>query len=154
MNFEHITNGILKVIRDWEQKLNNLPEEVISQRSNKQNRTIKQLLGHLVDSASNNHQRIVRLQYNKELVFPDYTQDNDLWIAIQDYQHADWSSLIQLWKYHNLHIIHIIKTVDTSKLDNCWHDFQGTKVTLKQMIEGYLPHLHLHIGDIEELINR
>ena len=106
----------------------------------------------MIDSASNNHQRIVRLQYSKDLLFfPDYRQDNDLWIALQDYQNADWANLIQLWKFYNLHIIHVIHSVDVTKLDNYWCDFEGTKVTLKEMIEGYLDHLHLHMKEIHEL---
>ncbi len=69
---------ICEVVKEWEEILFSLPEETISQRRNKQNRSIKQILGHLIDSASNNHQRIIRLQYNKCLEFPDYQQDNDL----------------------------------------------------------------------------
>lgn len=106
----------------------------------------------MIDSASNNHQRMVRLQYNSELVFPDYRQDNDLWIALQDYQNADWQELIQLWKFFNLHIIQVIKTVDPTKLENFWCDFEGAKVTLQQMIEGYLWHLELHLNEIQQLI--
>lgn len=151
-NFSYITDGIAKVIETEERLLNDLPVEVITQRINRQNRTIKQILGHLIDSASNNHQRMVRLQYSKDLLFfPDYRQDNDLWIALQDYQNADWANLIQLWKFYNLHIIHVIHSVDVKKLDNHWCDFEGIKVTLKEMIEGYLDHLHLHMKEIHEL---
>ncbi|WP_032592834.1 hypothetical protein, partial [Bacteroides fragilis] len=120
-NFSYITDGIAKVIETEERLLNDLSVEVITQRINRQNRTIKQILGHLIDSASNNHQRMVRLQYSKDLLFfPDYRQDNDLWIALQDYQNADWANLIQLWKFYNLHIIHVIHSVDVTKLDNYW----------------------------------
>lgn len=151
-NFSYITDGIAKVIETEERLLNDLPVEVITQRRNRQNRTIKQILGHLIDSASNNHQRMVRLQYSKDLLFfPDYRQDNDLWIALQDYQNADWANLIQLWKFYNLHIIHVIHSVDVKKSDNYWCDFEGIKVTLKEMIEGYLDHLHLHMKEIHEL---
>jgi hypothetical protein len=153
MNFNHITSGINQVIDHWEPKLLQLPETVITQRLNAQNRSIKQLLGHLVDSASNNHQRMVRLQYNKTLEFPDYTQDNDLWIAIQNYQNADWHNLVQLWKYYNLQIIQIINSVDELQLQNNWCDYEGNCVTLAQMIDGYLWHLELHIGEIKNLIN-
>lgn len=151
-DFSPVITGILAVIEQEEPILAALPEETITQRFNHQNRSIKQLLGHLVDSASNNHQRMVRLQYNNPLVFPDYTQDNDRWIALQDYQHADWKNLIQLWKSFNLHIIEIIKAVDETKLNNYWHDYEGTKVTLLDMINGYLGHLHLHIKHIHELM--
>ena len=152
--FSSVITGILNVIEQEEPILAALPEEVIAERFNHQNRSIKQLLGHLIDSASNNHQRMVRLQYNESLVFPDYTQDNDRWIALQDYQHADWKNIIQFWKFYNLHIVQIMRTVDPLKLDNYWTDFEGNKVTLRQMIEGYLWHLELHIGHIHELINK
>ena len=56
-NFIHITAGIAQVIEAEEKLLSRLPVEVITQRRNRQNRTIKQILGHLIDSASNNHQR-------------------------------------------------------------------------------------------------
>jgi len=89
-DFIPITDGIKKVIEAEESFLRDLPVEVITLRRNKQSRTVKQILGHLIDSASNNHQRMVRLQYSKDLLFfPDYRQDNDLWIALQDYQNAD-----------------------------------------------------------------
>lgn len=153
-DFIPITNGIKKVIEAEESFLRDLPVEVITLRRNKQSRTVKQILGHLIDSASNNHQRMVRLQYSKDLLFfPDYRQDNDLWIALQDYQNADWENLIQLWKFYNLHIIQVIKSVDLTKLDSFWCDFEGTKVTLKEMIEGYLDHLYLHINEIKDLAN-
>lgn len=89
---------------------------------------------------------MVRLQYaprcghsmpNTEmgmLVFPDYTQDNDLWIALQDYQHEDWHTLVMLLKLYNQHICHIIRSVDTSKLNNYWVDYEGCRVTLDAMI--------------------
>ena len=149
--FLSVINRIQQVIDKEEAFLLSLDRETVSVRFNKQNRSVKQILGHLVDSASNNHQRIIRLQYNRELVFPDYRQDNDLWIAIQDYQHSDWNILVQLWKFYNLHMMQVIGAVDLSKLDNYWYDFEGTKVTLREMIEGYPEHLDLHMGEIHEL---
>ena len=153
VDFSKITEGIYHVIETEEKILTGLQNDTITLKRNKQNRTIKQILGHLIDSASNNHQRMIRLQYSKDLLFfPDYRQDNDLWIALQDYQHTGWNNLIQLWKFFNLHIIQVIKSADQTKLDSYWCDFEGTKVTLKEMIEGYLDHLNLHIQEIHELI--
>lgn len=153
-DFSQVNNGIQNIVERWEPILKNIPEKVLSQNKNKQDRTIKQILGHLIDSASNNHQRMVRLQYNQNLVFPDYRQDNDLWISLQQYQSADWHNLIQLWKFYNLHIIQVIESVDKTKLNNYWYDFEGTKVTLNDMIEGYVSHLELHFSEIQELINK
>lgn len=151
--FSEITKGINEIIEIWEPKLISLPDNVLTGRSNKQSRTIKEIIGHLIDSASNNHQRMVRLQYNTELVFPDYRQDNDRWIALQNYEEAKWKHLVQLWKYFNLHIIHLIENIDKTKLDNFWQDFEGSRVTLEKMINGYLIHLHLHMKEIQELID-
>ncbi len=151
-DFKLVTKKIAETVEEWEIILIELSDDVITSSRNQQNRNIKQILGHLVDSASNNHQRMVRLQYNPELIFPDYQQDNDLWIALQNYENADWFNLVQLWKYYNLHIIQVIESVDFSKLDAVWHNFEGEPVTLQQMIEGYNWHLTLHINEIKELI--
>ncbi len=153
MDFSNTTNGILEYINSWENKLHSLPKEVISNRYNSQKRSIKQILGHLIDSAANNHQRMIRLQYNKNLNFPDYQQDNDLWISLQDYQHAEWNNTINLWKFYNLHMIQIISSIDESKLQNTWSNFEGNSVTLEQMINGYLRHMQLHFNEIHELID-
>lgn len=153
-NYSNITSGITQVIATWESELITLSNEIISNKRNKQNRTIKQILGHLIDSASNNHQRMIRLQYNSELIFPDYRQDNNRWIAIQNYQEANWTNIVQLWKFFNLQIIQVIENVDKSKLQNHWYDFEGTRVTLDDMIIGYLEHLNLHMNEIQELIDK
>ena len=60
--FLPIYNGILSLVEDWEPKLQGLSNEVISQRRNSQNRNIKQIVGHMIDSASNNIHRTVHMQ--------------------------------------------------------------------------------------------
>lgn len=150
--FTDIISGIKAAVEREEKFLRSLPQEIVTGPRNCQERTIKMILGHLIDSASNNHQRMVRLQYSVHLlVFPDYRQDNDLWIAIQDYQHADWENMLQLWRSFNLHICEVMASVNKSKLNSYWCDFEGTKVTLEEMINGYLDHLNLHIREIHSL---
>jgi hypothetical protein len=153
MTFRKITEKITELTENWVPILEKLPDEVYRNKRNWQNRSIIQVMGHMIDSASNNHQRLVRLQYNKKIVFPDYRQDNDLWIAIQDYQHANWHNTIQFWKFYNLHITHMIQSIDLNKLENYWNDFEGTKVTLEQMIESYLWHLELHLKEIKVVLD-
>jgi hypothetical protein len=155
--FEPITQGILTLIDEWEPKLSSLPNDVITERRNSQNRTIKQIVGHMIDSASNNTHRIVHLQYQESpFSFPNYATNgnNDRWIAIQDYQNEDWINMIHLWKYSNLHIVHVIRNVDSSKLDNQWYYNEVRLISLKDGIVGYLSHLELHLSEIDELINR
>lgn len=148
---------ILRLIIEWEPKLLSLPTDVITKRRNNQNRTIKQILGHLVDSASNNNHRIVHLQYNDDpLIFPNYATNgnNDRWIAIQNYQDENWNDLVQLWKYYNRHIVHVINNIDKNKLENRWVSAPNTTINLKEMVIGYLDHLKLHLNEIQELINQ
>ena len=112
--FEPIVQGILTLVQEWEPRLLELSNEVIAERRNSQQRTIKQIVGHMVDSASNNTHRMVHLQYQMSpLIFPDYANlgNNDRWIAIQQYQQENWPDLVQLWKYANLHVAHVIRNV-------------------------------------------
>lgn len=154
-NFEPSCQTILHLLEQWEPRLNSLSEDVITHRLNKQNRSIRQILGHLVDSASNNTHRIVHLQYRENpMQFPNYATNgnNDRWISIQNYQTENWQDLIQLWKYSNRHIVHVIRHVNEEKLDNQWQSSESKQISLRENIEGYLPHLMLHLNEIEELI--
>jgi len=155
--FKPITNRLSALIDEWELKLQELLNNVISERRNTQNRTIKEILGHMNDSASNNLHRIVHLQYQKSpLQFPNYAinGNNDRWIAIQDYQHENWNNLIQLWKYHNWHLVHVIKNINPEKLENEWIASPDKMITLKEMVIDYLKHFELHLDEIDELINK
>jgi hypothetical protein len=153
----HANNQVLlTLIKEWEPKLKVLSEEVIAMRRNNQNRTIKQILGHMIDSASNNTHRIIHLQYQPDpLIFPDYANlgNNDRWIAVQNYQDENWKDLIQLWKYSNYHITHVINNVIPMKLKNHWISALGQHISLEEMILGYLSHFKLHLKEIEALIN-
>ena len=154
-SFPDITRGISDNVKDWELRLLSLPEDVISERKNSQNRSVRQILGHLVDSASNNTHRIVHLQYQPSpLIFPNYAThgNNDRWIAIQDYQHEDWQNLVNLWKYSNLHLAHVIGNIDPAKLDRQWQSGEDRLISLEEMVIYYLDHLELHLREIKELI--
>jgi len=97
------------------------------------------------------------LQYRENpMTFPNYATmgNNDRWIAIQDYQHENWYNLVQLWKYANLHFVHVVQNVDQIMLENQWISSEDQLISLRENIEGYLPHLELHLAEIPELINR
>ncbi len=152
-----ITTEILSLIEDWEPRLKLLSDEIISQRRNKQQRTIKQILGHLIDSTSNNTHRVVHLQYQETpFSFPNYATfgNNDRWITIQDYQHEDWNDMIQLWKYSILHFCHVINNLNDDKLENEWISGPEKKITLRTMILDFPRHLKLHLNEINDLINQ
>jgi hypothetical protein len=154
-DFDPIRNEIIALVNYWEPLLNNLTTDSIAQRKNSQNRSIKQITGHIIDSTSNNTHRIVHLQYQQSpLIFPNYASfgNNDRWIAIQDYQNEDWTVLVQLMKYSLLHICHVIRNVKIEKTNNEWISGPGTRVSLKDLIVDFLRHLKLHLAEINELI--
>jgi hypothetical protein len=155
--FNSISNELTDLINTWEKILSSLPAETITQRRNSQNRTIKQIVGHMIDSATNNTHRTVHLQYQESpFHFPNYATfgNNDRWIAIQNYQEEDWNDLIQLWKYSNLHFAHIIKNINKEKLNNEWIASADSNISLKDMVSDFPMHFKLHLGEINELINR
>ena len=80
--------GIEKTVDDACNRYQRLPAEIIAARPDPGEWSIKEIFGHLIDSASNNHQRFVRLQITDNLSFPDYSRDNGTWIAVQKYQEA------------------------------------------------------------------
>lgn len=152
--FSQVTKEIRQVIETEESFLHSLDEEIITSKFNCQNRSIKQIVGHMIDSASNNLHRIVHLQYNDiPLIYPDYAinGNNDRWIAIQNYQEEDWQILIQLWKYSNLHITHVMQYIHPDKINNTWLTSPEEEVSLKDMVMDYPRHLKLHIKEIHEL---
>jgi hypothetical protein len=155
--FEPIVQGVLALIEEWEPRLLSLSDSVLSERQNSQNRTIKQIVGHMIDSASNNTHRIVHLQYQESpLHFPNYAShgNNDRWIAIQNYQQEDWKTIVGLWKYANWHIAHVIKNVDPSRLNNQWYYSEERLISLRDGVIDYLRHLKLHLDEVEDLIKR
>jgi hypothetical protein len=154
--FTSVTTGILELTEAWEPRLMAIPEEVLSGRRNIQQRTIRQILGHLADSVSNNTHRIIHLQYrDNPMEYPNYASDgnNDRWIAIQNFQAEDWSALVQYWKWMNVHIVHVINNIQIDTVDHTWVASPGRYISMREMIIGYLDHLRLHLREIEELLD-
>ena len=106
----------------------------------------KQVIGHLIDSASNNHQRFVRAAQQSSLDFPGYDQDGN--IRLQAPQEADWLLLISLWAAYNRYLAHIIARLPESKLETPCRIGSGAPVTLEFIATDYLRHLLHHLTQI------
>ncbi|HSS98882.1 MAG TPA: DinB family protein, partial [Terriglobales bacterium] len=74
----------------------------------------KEELGHLLDSAANNHQRIVRVQMEDKLALPGYQQEK--WVKLHGYQEREWNELINLWTVLNQHLLAAAHSVP----ENAW----------------------------------
>jgi hypothetical protein len=155
--FTTICKDLGNLVAEWEKKLKILPERTISGSKNNQNRNIRQIVGHMVDSASNNTHRIIHMHYQESPAeFPDYANhgNNDRWIVIQNYQEEDWSELVGLWAAVNRHMVHLIKQVDESRLNQYWLSALNEKITLRDMILDYPRHFKFHLNEISALINQ
>ena len=119
----------------------------------------KQIVGHLIDSAANNHQRFVRAQFTDDLVFDGYQQEQ--WVETQRYQDESWSDLVQLWKSYNGHILHLIEVTPEEQrtklrakhnLHQIASDLlkEDEPVTLEWFMRDYLDHMKKHLGQIFE----
>jgi hypothetical protein len=117
----------------------------------------KEIIGHLIDSAANNHSRFVRAQFTSELVFPEY--DGDKWVASQRYVDEPWDQLVSLWKLYNLHIAHLMAAVPepTRELPRAKHNLDqiafktvrtDQPVTLDYFMRDYVDHLRHHLQQI------
>ncbi len=155
-NFAATSHEITAVVNQWYLNLLSLNDTEVTKKRNSQQRNIKQITGHMVDSATNNLHRVIHLQYQTSpLNYPDYANlgNNDRWIAIQNYETENWTNLVNLWKYINLHFAHTIQFVNHEKIHNVWISALDQKVSLDDMIVDYPRHLKLHIDEITDLIN-
>ena len=113
------------------------------QRPSPERWTKKEVLGHLIDSASNNHQRFVRGQVASGQDFPDYEQEQ--WVRLQGYQSARWADLIDLWRAYNTHLLHVAGCMtDEGKHSTC-RVGGGPEVTLAGLFGDYVDHLEHHL---------
>ena len=106
----------------------------------------KEILGHLIDSAANNHQRFVRLQLYPRIDLPGYAQDD--WVRAQQYQSRPWAEIVDLWQIYNTHLASLIRSVDPKTLKNVWHTPDGKDVDLEFLMRDYIVHLRHHLDQI------
>lgn len=108
--------------------------------------SIKEIFGHLVDSAANNYQRFMRLQEADLMDFPGYDYN---WIKIVPYQSYPFQDLMQLWTQFNRLLCHIIDNMDESRLKHQWFH-EGDPLTLEFLVKDYNDHMEIHLEQLEE----
>jgi hypothetical protein len=117
----------------------------------------REVIGHLIDSASNNHQRFVRAQFQEDLVFPGY--DQDAWVKAQHYQSTPWRELVALWRGFNLHLVRVMVVTPAStrrqvrhrhNLDDiAWRTVPREQpTTLEYFMCDYVGHLQHHLRQV------
>ncbi len=106
----------------------------------------KEELGHLIDSAANNHIRFVRGSFEPEFRGPGYEQDR--WVSAHAYQEMSWTEIIDFWERYNQFLARLVRQIADDRLTTPCVVGQSAPVTLRFLIEDYTLHLQHHVDHI------
>ena len=146
---ETVAAKLIEVVEATASELRLLDEGLVQARPAPGKWSIQEIVGHLIDSAVNNHHRFVRAQETDPLVFPDYQQDH--WVNAQGCNHSSWPDLVELWRLYNGHLAQLMRRIPQHKLAVECRIGSYDPVTLGFLVEDYLIHLKHHLQQIEGL---
>jgi hypothetical protein len=141
-----IARQLREILESAKPRLLALSEREASEKPYGEKWSLKELLGHLVDSASTNHQRIVRMQQVPDLGKFGYEQEH--WVRSQCYQEEAWGDIVWVWYYYNKHLAHVIDHVNDAALGNVCDMDYPRPATLEFVIKDYIKHMQHHLGQI------
>ena len=142
----NITAELLNVVEAASESLRSIGDPEASVRSAPGNWSKKEILGHLLDSAANNHHRFIRGQQVKQLTFPAYEQEH--WVSSQAYAERPWLELVDLWRLYNRHLAHVVSLISEEKLAVMCVIGTNEPVSLGYLIEDYLVHMRHHLQEL------
>jgi hypothetical protein len=143
---KNVADELRKIVELFTPMLQALNDPDIAQRPAPKKWSQKEILGHLIDSASNNQQKFVRMMQGPHLEFPGYEQD--AWVDLQNWSAANWESMTNLWASYNQHIAYLIETVDAKYLANSIRIDGTGPFTLEFIMPDYVEHLKHHLKQI------
>jgi DinB superfamily len=108
--------------------------------------TRKQVLGHMFDSASNNHQRFVRAAIDGHYSGPGYQQE--AWVEIHGYEELPWDTLLELWAAAHGMLERVVARIPEERFGAMCVVGEGAPVTLQFLIEDYVVHQRHHLTQI------
>jgi hypothetical protein len=157
---QQIASELRQAVADALVWLRTLPDRADAARPAPNKWSPREIIGHLIDSASVNHQRFVRAQLQDELVFPTYEQD--LWVARQGYQEQDWTGLLARWEAFNEQVASTVEHISERDMTRprfdhnlhmiAWRTVSPTSpTTLEYFVTDYIGHLRHHLGQITAL---
>ena len=154
---EEILGDFRRTVEEASARLLSMTEDESRVRPRDEKWSAKETIGHLIDSASNNHQRFVRAQFKDDLVFDGYAQED--WVRAQNYNEEPWPLLVGFWRHYNLHLAHVMASAPESarKAPRARHNFQQIGFapvspeepsTLEHLMLDYIEHLKSHLRQI------
>ena len=154
-----IARDLRAAVDDAVARLAGVPDETAARRPAPGTWSAKEVVGHLVDSAANNHGRFVRARSEDDLVFPTY--DQDAWVAAGRYQEADWRELLELWRAYNRLVARVIESCPEPERTRprvrhnlhrlAWRTVpEDEPATLEYFMRDYVGHLRHHLAQAYE----
>lgn len=140
-------NAYREVVDSFGKQLFETDEEIAGIKLSEDKWSLKEIIGHLIDSAANNHQRFVRLQSGDLQDFPPY--DAEVWIKAQKHNGMEWGLLVSLWYNLNYLLLNIIEGIDEKAYGNVWLK-SGEAIPLEYLITDYYRHMRFHIGHFSD----
>lgn len=137
-------NRLQNIIDKAPTKLSEFNESEMSEKQLPTKWSKKQILGHLIDSATNNHQRFVRGQFETN---PEITYDQNNWNEFSFYQEMESQQIIKFWTIYNTLLLEIIKRIPSKSLNNQIR-VGDNLLTLEFLIFDYVEHLEHHLKQI------
>ena len=135
-----------EIIRTLPIRLRAISEDRASRKAEGREWSAKQEVGHLIDSASHNHQRIVRTQLLENPALPGY--DGDAWVELHRYQERDWSELIQVWAAFNQQFLTAAVSVQDEEWSRTCTIGDSAQLTLAYVFIDYVDHMSNHLRQI------
>lgn len=139
---QQVINKLTAIVNEYTALFNNIPGEELTKKTGPGKWSKKEIIGHLIDSAQNNIQRFVRVQYAQQ---PHVVYQQDTWVAAANYQHYNRQNLVALWALLNRHICVVLANMPAGVYSR--HVKLGlngeTPVTVQFLAEDYIVH-HLH----------
>jgi hypothetical protein len=131
------------LIQQLPARLRALLADKIEQKHQPESWSCKEELGHLLDSAANNYQRIVRAQLEDRPLMPNY--DGDAWVALQRYQDRDWPTLIDGWVALNRQLLAAAEAADDAAWSRTLVIGDSEPLTLQFVFDDYVDHMLSHL---------
>ena len=152
-----IATALRAALDDAEPRLRAIDATVSAVRPAPGKWSAREIVGHLIDSAQNNHGRFVRAQLTDDLVFPGYAQEE--WVRLQRYQEAEWTALVTLLVTYNRHLARVIEAVEPAIASQprarhnlhelAWRPLPAERpATLGSFFADYVAHLHHHLAQV------
>lgn len=144
---EHTAQHLLETIEKALPLLHQISDAEAKVKPDPKKWSKQEILGHLIDSASNNQHKFVRtMQAEQHLDFIGYAQN--VWVDAQAYNRENWSDIIALWEQFNRHLVHVIRHVPPEKLGNTISVEGSNPFTLGFIMADYVEHLKHHLKQI------